>query len=150
MRRIARSASTPITESWGPVMPASVMNAVPFGRTFASDVWTWVCVPRTAVTRPSSQRASAAFSLVASAWTSTRTTGVSRLAASTSSSMTSNIDVAGCKKREPRTLITPRRPPSVVGTTVRPRPGVLRVMLAGRTTRSEDGRYSLISVRRKA
>ena len=29
MRRIASSASTPMTESCGPVMPASVMNAVP-------------------------------------------------------------------------------------------------------------------------
>jgi len=67
MRRIASSASTPITESCGPVMPASVMNAVPFGSTVASEVWTWVWVPTTAVTRPSSQRASADFSLVASA-----------------------------------------------------------------------------------
>ena len=46
-------------------MPASVMNAVPLGSTVASDVWTWVCVPTTAVTRPSSQRPNAAFSLVA-------------------------------------------------------------------------------------
>ena len=74
IRRMASSASTPITESCGPVMPASVMKAVPFGRTVASEVWTCVCVPTTAVTRPSSQRASAAFSLVASAWTSTSTT----------------------------------------------------------------------------
>ncbi len=47
-----------MTESCGPVMPASVMNAVPFGSTVASDVWTCVCVPTTAVTRPSSQRPS--------------------------------------------------------------------------------------------
>jgi len=67
MRRIASSASTPITESCGPVIPASVMNAVPFGSTVASEVWTCVWVPTTAVTRPSSQRASADFSLVASA-----------------------------------------------------------------------------------
>src|SRR2546429_5330842 len=41
------------------------------GWTRASAVCTCVCVPTTAVTRPSSQRASATFSLVASAWTST-------------------------------------------------------------------------------
>ena len=33
--------------------PKSVMKAVPRGRTVASDVWTCVCVPTTAVTRPS-------------------------------------------------------------------------------------------------
>ena len=63
--------ATPITESCGPVIPTSVSAAVPPGRTRASEVWTWVCVPSTAVTRPSSQAASATFSLVASAWTST-------------------------------------------------------------------------------
>ena len=67
IRRIARSASTPITESCGPVIPASVIAAVPPGCTRASLVCTWVCVPITAVTLPSSQRASATFSLVASA-----------------------------------------------------------------------------------
>src|SRR5438874_1393467 len=57
MRRIARSASTPITESCGPVIPASVSAAVPPGCTRASFVCTCVCVPITAVTRPSSHRA---------------------------------------------------------------------------------------------
>ena len=71
MRRIASSALTPITESWGPVIPASVIAAVPPGSTRASEVWTCVCVPITAVTRPSSQRAIAIFSLVASACRST-------------------------------------------------------------------------------
>jgi len=75
MRRIASSASTPMTESCGPVIPASVIAAVPPGSTRASAVCTCVCVPITAVTRPSSQRASATFSLVASAWKSTTTTG---------------------------------------------------------------------------
>jgi len=84
-----------MTESCGPVIPASVMNAVPRGRTPASDVCTWVCVPTTAVTLPSSQRARAIFSLVASQCASTRTRGVDSRASSTSSSMTSNIDVAG-------------------------------------------------------
>ena len=69
-------ASTPITESCGPVIPTSVIAAVPPGSTRASAVWTCVCVPITAVTRPSSQCASATFSLVASACTSTTTTGV--------------------------------------------------------------------------
>ena len=74
MRRIASSALTPITESCGPVMPASVIAAVPPGWTRASFVWTCVCVPITAVTRPSSSRARAIFSLVASAWKSTTIT----------------------------------------------------------------------------
>src|SRR5207248_1869089 len=73
MRAIASSALTPITESCGPVMPASVIAAVPPGCTRASLVWTCVCVPITAVTRPASRRATATFSLVASAWKSTST-----------------------------------------------------------------------------
>jgi hypothetical protein len=48
-------------------MPASVIAAVPPGCTRASFVCTWVCVPITAVTLPSSIRESAIFSLVASA-----------------------------------------------------------------------------------
>ena len=41
--------STPMTESCGPVMPTSVMYAVPCGSTRASAVGTCVCVPTTAV-----------------------------------------------------------------------------------------------------
>ena len=52
-RRIAPSATEPITESCGPVMPASVIAAVPPASTRASAVWTCVWVPTTAVTRPS-------------------------------------------------------------------------------------------------
>ena len=52
-RLIALCSSLPITESCGPVMPASVIAAVPPLSTRASLVWTWVCVPSTAVTRPS-------------------------------------------------------------------------------------------------
>ena len=48
-------------------MPASVIAAVPPGCTRASLVCTCVCVPKTAVTFPSSTRARATFSLVASA-----------------------------------------------------------------------------------
>ena len=137
MRLIASSASTPITESCGPVMPASVMKAVPFARTRASEVWTCVWVPTTAVTRPSSQRASATFSLVASACTSTSTSGVFATASSTSSSTISNIEVAGSRNSDPRTLITASRAPFPVGTTVRPRPGVFFDAFAGRMIRSE-------------
>jgi len=121
-------------------MPASVMNAVPFARTRASDVWTCVWVPTTAVTRPSSQRARATFSLVASACTSTRTSGVSRTACSTRSSTTSNIEVAGSRKSDPRTLITASRAPFELGTTVRPRPGVFLEAFAGRMTRFDPSR----------
>src|SRR5439155_24621414 len=38
IRWMARSATTPMTESWGPVMPTSVIAAVPPGRTRASAV----------------------------------------------------------------------------------------------------------------
>ena len=51
-RRIAPSGTLPITESCGPVIPASVIAAVPPARTRASFVCTWVWVPSTAVTRP--------------------------------------------------------------------------------------------------
>ena len=52
----------------------------------------------TAVTRPSSQRESATFSLVASAWTSTRITGVCSRASSTSASITSNSRDGGVEE----------------------------------------------------
>ena len=91
MRRIASSLVTPITESCGPVIPTSVSAAVPPGSTRASEVCTWVCVPSTAVTRPSSHVASATFSLVASACRSTTTTGVVSRASSTSGSTSSHM-----------------------------------------------------------
>ena len=47
------SVRTPITDSRGPVMPTSVMYAVPPGSTRPSEVCTCVWVPKTAVTRPS-------------------------------------------------------------------------------------------------
>ena len=47
------SGTLPITESCGPVIPASVIAAVPPASTRASFVCTCVCVPSTAVTRPS-------------------------------------------------------------------------------------------------
>ena len=50
---IASSFLIPMTEWSGPVMPISVMYAVPFGRICSSAVWTWVCVrPRQSPIRP--------------------------------------------------------------------------------------------------
>src|SRR5215213_6334844 len=72
-RRIDCSLTTPMTPPRGPVMPTSVMYAVPPGSTRASAVGTCVWVPTTAVTRPSRCQPIATFSLVASAWKSTRT-----------------------------------------------------------------------------
>ena len=69
---IACSRLTPITPPRGPVMPTSVMYAVPPGSTRASAVGMCVWVPTTAVTRPSSIQPSATFSDVASACMSTR------------------------------------------------------------------------------
>ncbi len=86
----------------------------------ASAVWTCVCVPRTAVTRPSSQCASATFSLVASAWTSTTITSACARASSTSPSINSNMSVAGERKSEPMTLITATFWPSAATATVEP------------------------------
>ena len=76
-RAMACSFLTPMTESVGPVMPASVMNAVPEARIRSSAVWTCVWVPITALALPSRCQASAIFSDVASAWKSIMTTGVS-------------------------------------------------------------------------
>ena len=77
----ARSRARPSRRSPSRAAPSSrrrVTAAVPPGRTRASFVCMCVCVPITAVTRPSSQRAIATFSLVASAWKSRMTTGAAR------------------------------------------------------------------------
>ena len=149
MRRIASSDSTPITESCGPVMPASVMNAVPCGRTYASEVWTCVGPDdgRHAPVEPAGERDLLARRLGVDVDEDER---VSRVAVPTRSSITSNITVAGWRNSDPSTLTTARRAPFAVGTTVIPRPGAERETLAGRTTWSELSRYSPISVRRKA
>ena len=47
-----RSTRRPRMLSYGPVMPTSVMKAVPPGRICSSAVGTCVCVPRTALTLP--------------------------------------------------------------------------------------------------
>ena len=139
-RWIARSASTPITESCGPVIPASVIAAVPPGWTRASAVCTCVCVPITAVTRPSSTRASAIFSLVASPWKSTTTTVACAFACSTSPSTIANGLACGSMKSWPSRLITATGVPSAAGATASPRPGENGDMFAGRITRSAFAR----------
>ncbi len=113
-----------------------VTAAVPPGWMRASFVWTWVCVPITAVTRPSSQRAIATFSLVASAWKSTTTTGVSARASSTSASTISHGLTGVSRKSEPSRLSTATRVPSAASTIASPRPGVSAPWFAGRITRS--------------
>jgi hypothetical protein len=99
--------ATPITLSYGPVMPTSVRYAVPFGSTRSSAVCTCVCVPTTAVTVPSRCQPIATFSEVASAWKSTkmirvrsRSRSISRLTTTKGSSMLS-------MKTRPITLTTP-------------------------------------------
>ncbi len=113
IRSIASSARTPITESCGPVIPASVIAAVPPGRTRASFVWTWVCVPITAVTRPSRMRASATFSLVASAWKSTTRRACVARASSTSSSTIGERMTRTFRKSAPWRFTTATGGPSV-------------------------------------
>ena len=65
------SLAMPITESKSPVMPTSLMKAVPPGSTRRSAVGTWVWVPTTRLARPSQKKPIACFSLVASPWKST-------------------------------------------------------------------------------
>jgi hypothetical protein len=120
-----------MTLSCGPVIPASVTAAVPPRNTRASFVCTCVCVPITAVTRPSSHVASATFSLVASPWKSTTTIGAFARASSTSPSTISHGDCATSMKSWPIRLIT-----ATPSTTATPRPGVSEPMFAGRITRS--------------
>ena len=66
-RATTGTISRPRTLSCGPVKPASVRYAVPPGKICSSAVCTCVCVPTTPLTRPSSIRAKAIFSEVASA-----------------------------------------------------------------------------------
>ena len=80
------SVSTPITESYGPLIPTSVWYAVPPGNTRSSAVGMCVCVPSTAVTRPSRYQPSATFSLEASPCTSSRITFASLFRRTLSSS----------------------------------------------------------------
>ena len=106
----------------------------------ASFVCTCVCVPITAVTRPSSQRESATFSLVASAWKSTITTGASARASSTRPSTISQGETGVSSEIEPSRLSTATATPLRASKLVRPRPGVSAPWFAGRITRSLDAR----------
>ena len=121
-------------------------NLIPGGRFPSAILWVDVPPERLDVNVHPTKREirfaddDAIFSLVASAWTSTRTSRVSRVAFATRSSMTSNIEVAGWRKSEPRTLITAICVPLPSGTTARPRPGADEELFAGLTTRSEESR----------
>jgi hypothetical protein len=105
-----------------------------------------VCVPITAVTRPSSQRASATFSLVASAWKSTITTGAARALLD---SVVDDLErPEGRRGRaSPCRFTTATGVPSVAGATASARPGEPSATFAGRITRSEAARYAPISSR---
>ena len=136
IRSIASSAFTPITESCGPVMPASVIAAVPPGRTRASFVWTCVCVPSTAVTRPSSmprERDLLARRLGVEVDDDRRAS--SARASATSSSTTRNGWTATSRKSWPWRLITATGVPSSAGTTVEP---AARRVRAAEVRRPED------------
>jgi len=102
----------------------------------ASFVWMCVCVPITAVTRPSSHVAIATFSLVASAWKSRNTTGAAARASSTSLSTISHGDTGVGRKSCPSRLRTATATPFRASTTARPWPGASEPEFAGRITRS--------------
>ena len=107
-RAITPCRSMPMTPSCGPVMPASVRQAVPPGRIRSSAVWTCVCVPITAVTWPSSHHESAIFSDVVSAWKSTRIAARRpRARAAISRIATANGSSSVERKTRPIRLITP-------------------------------------------
>ena len=76
IRRIARSVSTPITESCGPGHPDVRQRGRPAGKHAGVGRLDVRVRPEHRGDPPVEPRASATFSLVASAWTSTTTTGV--------------------------------------------------------------------------
>ncbi len=124
-RSSTSSFFTPMIESHGPHMPTSVTKAVPFVSSRASAVWTWVWVPTTAETFPSRNHPIAFFSLVASQCMSTRMQVTpSARSVSTSASAVRNGSSSERMKTRPSRFTTPRRRPSGVETTARPRPGV--------------------------
>ena len=93
------------------------------------------------MTRPSSQRASAIFSLVASAWKSTITTA--RLRARLLDELVDDLERAlrSRGRASPSRLITATGVPSRAGATASARPGARRERFAGRMTRSVPARY---------
>src|SRR5919107_490874 len=80
-------------------------------------------VPTHAVTRPSRCHPIAAFSLVASAWKSTRTCVARARSSARIASTSANDDRAASRKTCPMRLTTPRLPPPP-STTVKPWPGL--------------------------
>ncbi len=106
------SRLTPITPPRAPVIPTSEMYAVPWGSTRRSAVGTWVCVPSTASTRPSRCQPIATFSLVASAWKSTRIRSASFSSRSSRPSITRNGERAAFRKTVPLRFTIPQRTPS--------------------------------------
>ena len=119
-----------------PSSRASVIAAVPPGCTRASFVWTCVCVPSTAVTLPSSQFASATFSLVASACMSTTITGVRCAPRRRARRRPRTTLTAVSRKSEPSRLITATSVPSCRRDERQPLPGRAAEKFAGRITRS--------------
>ena len=113
-----------MTESRGPVIPMSLMYAVPFGRTRASAVGTWVWVPTTALTRPSRYQPIAFFSEVISQWKSRiRIGGSGSAAPSSSSSSLMNGESSWFMNTRPIALMTATSSPSSVWWISQPRPG---------------------------
>ncbi len=111
-------------ESRGPVMPMSLMYAVPPGSTRASAVGTWVWVPTTALTRPSRYQPMAFFSEVISQWkSSTRRGGSGSPPPSSSWSSFVNGESSWFMKTRPMALITATSSPPGVRWTSQPRPG---------------------------
>ena len=112
--------STPLRE---PVMPTSQTKAVPPGRIRASAVGTWVWVPTTAAARPSRCQPMAIFSLVISAWKSTKNASAwpsrrSRIASASTKGERATFSITA-----PLRLMTASRMPAA-STTVWPRPGL--------------------------
>ena len=116
-------------------MPTSLRKAVPPGRMRASAVCTCVCVPITAVTRPSRNHARAAFSLVASAWMSTMThLQVIGICVRICSAVSNGQYALSFMNTLPTSEITATSPPAGLRVYSQPRPGWSLLMFAGRTT----------------
>jgi len=115
------------------------MWAVPPGRTRASAVGTWVWVPSTAATRPSSCHPIATFSLVSSAWKSTTIASAPPKSESSSSSIAEKGERSTCMYIWPLRLITATLIPAA-STIVWPRPGLDDAKFAGRTIRRSESR----------
>ena len=106
-----------------------------------SAVGTWVCVPTTRLARPSHQCASAIFSEVASACTSTMT--ASAEPPSTAGFSAASIAENGSSNGRfmnacPSTCATKTRRPPGASKNRAPRPGAARAKFSGRTIRGSS------------